>query len=255
MLKKMIDVTKNPRLIYTTRGRIITPLKDRYAAQIRTHYPDTRELELAITRQEARLPEIPEVELVIPDFMEQIVGEFTMEARQSPDVSQTSGVSARATIANYETLAASALRRALRLGESEAVPRMSDLPALQSSSAGKLELEYAGEERPENEIVEGLFKRASRKIFEATVPLEGVATVAEAFNQGWNVVVSARMPSEEYLDGLDEIPGLRDAAARLAGGDTPARMASAIEFILEGLHLTNRLNKSEVEAGARYQKR
>ena len=101
-------------------------------------------------------------------------------------------------------------------------------------------------------MTEGLIDRAVRVIFDARVPLEGVASVAEAFNQGWQVEVSGEMMADEYLVGLDEIPGLRVAAAQLAGGDSPARMASAIEFILEGLHLVNRLNKTETEAGLRY---
>ncbi len=249
----LVVASANPE-DYTTRGRIITPLKDRYAAQIRTHYPQTREIELAIARQEATTPAVEGVEIVLPNFMEEIVGELTFEARCSPDVSQASGVSVRMTIANYETLLASAARRALMLGEPEAVPRISDLPALFVSTAGKLELEYAGTEQSEEEVVNGLLKRATRKVFDTRVPLEGVASVAEAFNQGWNVEVSPEMGSSEYLDGLDQIPGLAEAAARLAGGDSPARMASAIEFILEGLHLSNRLNKSDSGRGVRYQK-
>jgi len=194
------------------------------------------------------------IDVHLPEFMTEIVGEVTFQARSSPDVSQTSGVSVRMTISNYETLVASAVRRALVLGESEAIPRVCDLPALFSSSSGKLELEYAGADQDEDEVVSGLVKRATRLVFDARVPLEGVASVAEAFNQGWNVEVSALMPSKDYLDGLDEIAGLREAAAQLAGGDSPARMASAIEFILEGLHLSNRLNKVEVDGQVRYQR-
>ena len=136
--------------------------------------------------------------------------------------------------------------------EAEAVPRISDLEALVTSTAGKLELEYAGEERSEGSVVRDLIKRATRLVFDAVVPLEGVASVVESFNQGWNVEVSADMPAEDYLEGLDEIRGLREVACRLAGGDSPGRLAAAIEFILEGLHLANRLNKTSVESGARY---
>ncbi len=249
----LVVASANPE-DYTSRGRIITPLKDRYRAQIRTHYPATRDLELEIVRQEARLPRVSGIELRMPPFIEEIVGELTFQARHSPDVSQMSGVSVRMSISNYETVAAAALRRALRLGESEAVPRITDLPSLLASTTGKLELEYAGTERSEDEVVEGLMNRAIRVVFDALVPLEGMASVAEAFDQGWNVEVSAAMASADYLDGLDEIPGLREAAASLAGADSDAGMASAIEFILEGLHLSNRLNKRESERGVRYQK-
>ena len=250
-LDVLVLASANPE-DYTSRGRIITPLKDRYAAQVRTHYPATRELELAIVRQEARAPEAPGVRLVVPSFMEDIVAELTLQARHSPDVNQSSGVSVRMSIANYETLLASAVRRALRQGEREAVPRVTDLEALVTSTCGKLELEYAGEERSEGEVVRGLLSRAVRTVFDAVVPLEGMASVIDSFQQGWKVAVAAAMRAADYLDGLDEIPGLREAAASLAGGDSPERLASAIEFLLEGLHLSNRLNKSETERGARY---
>ena len=250
-LDVLVVASANPE-DYTSRGRIITPLKDRYAAQIRTHYPATRELELAVVRQEARPPTAPGVQVSVPAFMEQIVAEITLQARRSPDVNQTSGVSVRMSISNHETLVANAVRRALRHGEHQAVPRVSDLEALVTSTAGKLELEYAGEERSESDVVRDLMRRATRVVFESAVPLEGVASVVESFNQGWNVEVSASMPARDYLEGLDEIRGLREAAAHLAGGAAPESLASAIEFILEGLHLCNRLNKSASHAGARY---
>jgi magnesium chelatase subunit I len=253
-LDVLVVASANPE-DYTSRGRIITPLKDRYAAQVRTHYPPTRELELAVVLQEAKLPRADGVALHVPGFLQDVIAEITLQARESADVNQTSGVSVRMSIANYETLAANALRRALRLGEAEAVPRISDLAALEGATAGKLELEYAGQERTPGEVVAGLVKRATKRVFDALVPAEGIASVVDAFDQGWKVEVSAAMPSLEYLEGLDAIAGLRDAAARLAGGDTPPRLASAIEFVLEGLHLANRLNKEEHEGRVQYARR
>jgi magnesium chelatase subunit I len=250
-LDVLVVASANPE-DYTSRGRIITPLKDRYAAQIRTHYPPTRDVELDVVHQEARIPEVGGVEVHVPAFMEQVLAEVTFQARSSPDVNQTSGVSVRMSISNYETAVANALRRALRAREGEAVPRLSDLEALETSTAGKLELEYAGADRSEVEVVRDLMRRAARVVFDALVPLEGVASVVESFNQGWKVEVSSSMPSSDYLVGLDEIPGLREAAARLAGGDSPPRLASAIEFVLEGLHLSNRLNKATTEGKAQY---
>jgi len=250
-LDVLVVASANPE-DYTSRGRIITPLKDRYAAQIRTHYPATRELELRIALQEARPPRVEGVHVAMPRFMEEIVAEMTLQARASPDVSQTSGVSVRVSIANYETLVANALRRALALGEREAAPRISDLPALEASTTGKLEFEYAGAGKDESEVLAELRKRAVKQVFDERVPGEGVASVVEAFNQGWNVEVSAGMASTEYLEGLDAIAGLREGAARLAGGSSPALLASAIEFILEGLHLSNQLNKSERDGRAVY---
>jgi magnesium chelatase subunit I len=242
-LDVLVVASANPE-DYTSRGRIITPLKDRYEAQVRTHYPTTRALELAVVLQEAELPACPGVSVHVPEFLQQVVAELTLQARQSADVSQASGVSVRVSIANYETLVAAALRRALRLHESEAVPRISDLPALESSTAGKLEIEYAGRETSESQVIADLVQRATKLVFDELVPLEAMAPVVESFGQGWKVEVGADFPSRDYLDGLDQIPGLREGAARLAGGDTPARLASAIEFLLEGLHLSNRLNKT-----------
>ncbi len=248
-LDVLVLASANPE-DYTSRGRIVTPLKDRYAAQVRTHYPETRELELAIARQEALWPAADGVALSVPRVMEEIVAELTLQARRSPDVSQSSGVSVRMSIANYETLLASALRRALRLGESEAVPRISDLAALEASTLGKLELEVGGRERAAGEIFQELVRRATKLVFDANVPLEGIAAVADAFQQGWKVEVGAELAAAELLDGLEQIPGLREGAARLAGGDSAAHLASAVEFVLEGLHLSNRLNKTVREGRA-----
>ncbi len=247
----LVVASANPE-DYTSRGRIITPLKDRYAAQIRTHYPKERALELAIVHQEAALPEAFGVSLFVPRFMEELVAELTFQARASPDVSQASGVSVRLSIANYETLAATALRRALRTGEGEAVPRISDLEALASSTTGKLELEVAGVERAESELFGDLLRRATRVVFDAAAPLEELEPIVEAFDAGWKVEVSSSMPASEYLAGLDQIPGLRAAAQRLAGSASPERLASAIEFLLEGLHLSNRLNKAPGPGGGLY---
>ncbi len=250
-LDVLVVASANPE-DYTSRGRIITPLKDRYAAQIRTHYPPTRELELEIAHQESELPEVDGVDVTLPPFMAEIVAETTFQARSSPDVNQTSGVSVRMTIANLETLVANAVRRALATAETEAVPRISDLFALDASTQGKLELEYAGADKEEIDVIHELRRRAVRTVFDERVPVEGVASVVAAFEQGWNVEVSAEMPADEYLEGLDAIPGLREGAAALAGGESAARLASAIEFLLEGLHLSNRLNKTEREGRTVY---
>ena len=237
---------------YTSRGRIITPLKDRYAAQVRTHYPQRRELELDIVRREVDLAGADGIALSMPSYMEDVVAELTFQARHSPDVNQASGVSVRMSIANYETLAANAVRRALSTGEDEAVPRVSDLPALLASTCGKIELEYAGGERGEADIVRDLTRRAVKVVFDERCTLEDLASLVEAFDSGWNVEVSAAMPSQEVLSGLDQLEGLREAAVSLAEGESPARVASAVEFLLEGLHLAKQLNKTERDRQARY---
>lgn len=250
-LDVLVVASANPE-DYTSRGRIITPLKDRYEAQIRTHYPRTRELERAIVQQEAELPLPDGVSLHVPEFLEELVAELTFQARRSPDVSQSSGVSVRMTIANFETLVASAVRRALRLGETEAVPRPTDLAALLPSTMGKLEIEYTGKERLDEDLFGDLVRRATKTIFDERTSPEALAPVLQAFEQGWQVEVSAELGARETIEGIDAIPGLREGAARLAGGDSPAHLASAVELVLEGLHLSNRLNKTVRDGRARY---
>jgi len=248
----LVVASANPE-DYTSRGRIVTPLKDRYAAQIRTHYPKTRELELAIVEQEAVIAGIEGVEVYIPDYMKRIVTELTFQARTSPDVSQSSGVSVRLSISNYETLVANALRRAMRHGDGQAVPRISDLGALRASTTGKVELEYAANSRSETEILDELQKRAVKIVFDALAgDVKTFKPIVDAFNKGWMVEINDMSPAKEFVEGMDKIPGLRDAALRLSGGDSAPRVASAIELILEGLHLHNQLNKNPAEHGAAY---
>jgi magnesium chelatase subunit I len=251
-LDVLVVASANPE-DYTSRGRIVTPLKDRYAAQIRTHYPQTRELELVVVEQEARVAGIEGVQIFVPPFMKKIIAEITFQARTSPDVSQASGVSVRLSISNYETLIANALRRAMRHGDGQAVPRISDLHALRASTLGKIELEYAANNRSEGEIVDELVKRATKVVFDAVGgDLAVYKPIIEAFNKGWMVEVTDMTPPKEFVEGMDKIEGLRAAALRLAHGDSAPRVASAIELILEGLHLGNKLNKSTTDRGVIY---
>ena len=251
-LDVLIVASANPE-DYTSRGRIVTPLKDRYAAQIRTHYPRTRELELRVVEQEAQVAAIEGVRIIIPEHMKQIVAEITLQARSSPDVSHASGVSVRMSIANYETLAANALRRAMRHGDGEAVPRVSDLRALSASMRGKLEFEMAANHKNEEEIVSELSKRATKVVFDAIAgDLTAYKAILAAFDKGWMVEVTDMTPAKEFVAGMDQIEGLRAAALRLAGGDSAPRIASAIELIFEGLHLSNKLNKKLSEQGVVY---
>ena len=251
-LDVLIVASANPE-DYTSRGRIVTPLKDRYAAQIRTHYPRTRALELRVVEQEAQVAAIEGVHTFIPEHMKQIVAEVTLQARSSPDVSHASGVSVRMSIANYETLAANALRRALRHGDGEAVPRVSDLRALAASMRGKLEFEMAVNHKNEEEIVSELSRRATKVVFDAVAgDLGAYKSILTAFDKGWMVEVTDMTPAKEFVAGMDQIEGLRAAALRLAGGDSAPRIASAIELIFEGLHLSNKLNKKLSEQGVVY---
>lgn len=238
----LIVASANPE-DYTSRGRIITPLKDRFDAQIRTHYPKDVETEIAILDQEVPATERDGCPVRIPDFIKTIVAALTFEARSAGDINQSSGVSVRATLNNYETLIANAERRAIVLGENEIVPRISDLHAVATSMLGKLEFEYTGEERSEQEAFERLVNRAVLSVFDQTFTPESLQDVVGYFEGGWGVEVSDQMPASEYLEGIGAIPGLRDAIDQLGPFESPALMASATEFVLEGLHLHQKLNR------------
>ncbi len=239
-LDVVLVATANPE-DYTNRGRIITPLKDRFGAQVRTHYPQDAKTEVAIARSEATVPEGP-VPVVVPGYMEEVVAELSQLARQSPQLNQRSGVSVRLTIANLETLSANALRRALRTGEPVAVPRVSDLSALSSSTEGKVEVE-ALEEGREGEVV---------------ARLVAAGVVVGSFTEEVVVHTGDDLASAEYLEVLRRQPALEQPVRDLAGpeaAESPALVASALEFVLEGLHLTKRLNKDASGPRALYRAR
>src|SRR5216684_2814493 len=245
----VIVASANPE-DYTSRGRIITPLKDRFDVQIRTHYPRTIEDEITIMEQEMPVFDREAAAVRIPDFMKEIVAHLTFEARGSNEINQSSGVSVRVTINNYESLVSNAEKRAVRLSEREIVPRVSDLHSILASTSGKIEMEYVGEDKKEDELVEKLINRAVLKVWDKYLKVEGLKKVTEHFEAGWGVEVSDRMRAEEYLEGIRQIPGLREAVAQLGPFESPGLMAAAIEFVLEGLHLHQKLNKDR--AGGRY---
>jgi len=249
----LIVASANPE-DYTSRGRIITPLKDRYYSQIKTHYPRVRDVEIKIMEQERRKASPEGYAVRIPEFMKEIIAEITLMARRSSQINQRSGVSVRMSISNYECLVSSAEKRAILLGEEEAVPRISDLSSIFASSTGKIELEYAGEDKGEAEIVDRLIKKGVREIFNEYFTLESLQDVVDVFNQGGRMEVSEAMSSREYLDVFREIEGLETRVKELGITDSPAMMASAIEFILEGLHLHNLLNKTEAGGKVIYRK-
>jgi magnesium chelatase subunit I len=238
---------------YTSRGRIITPLKDRFGAQIRTHYPEDAATEIAIIDQEA-MPsdETDGVPVHVPGFMKEIVAELSQLARRSSEVSQRSGVSVRVSIANAETLSAAALKRAVRLGEATAAPRISDLPAIVASTAGKIELETLGDEEREDRIVEKLVARATVNVFNRHFALSEMTPLIERFEAGAAAEVGEYVPSSTHEALVEEIAELRKAIGRLEVGESPASVASGVEFVLEGLHLNRRLNKDRRAGGVRY---
>ncbi len=245
-LDVMLVASANPE-DYTNRGRMITPLKDRFGAQIRTHYPLTVETEVGIARQEALVPPTSEgIDMVMPPFMEDLVATFTHLARQSSHINQRSGVSVRLTVANIETLMAAALRRALRLGEDEAVPRVSDLDALIASTAGKIEVESLDEDR-DAEVIDHLLRGAVLTVFKQRVSGEEIRQILDEFDEDLIANAGDDLPTSAYAELLGRSPALATSVAGLVGETSSAgTRASAAELVLEGLHLSKRLNKDTV---------
>jgi len=235
---------------YTNRGRIITPLKDRFGSQIRTHYPRRLEHEIAIMEAERSRFADEGVQTRSPAYMQQIVAELTQLARRSNDISQRSGVSVRTTICNYENLLSNALKRAIRLGEREAAPRVSDLGAIAASTSGKIELESLGD-ASEEKVVAKLLQRAVLNVFNRSFNLSELEAVIGAFAGGVAITVGDDVASADYAKQTAQVSGLQAAVAKLGATD-PASIASATEFLLEGLHLSKKLNKDLQAGHARY---
>lgn len=236
---------------YTNRGRIITPLKDRYGSQIRTHYPVTIEDEISIVEMEQRQFGGDEFDCYVPQYMEEIIAEFTHLARKSPDINQRSGVSVRVSIANYETIRSNAIRRAVKKGEKLAVPRISDLPYIRSSTTGKIELETI-EETKEDKIIENLLRKAVLNVFNHYYRLQELEEIIVQFSGGFSVEVSDTMSAKPYVRNVKEIMGMADVVSKVTDSEQPEAIASAVEFILEGLHVNKRLNKTRSEGKTIY---
>ena len=243
---------------YTNRGRIITPLKDRFGSQIRTHYPLEVDLEREIAIQEATIFDSGDNNVHVPEFMATIIATLTHLARDSSHINQRSGVSVRLSVANYEALVAGALRRSLISGETTVVPRVSDLGALTASTAGKVEIETLEEGR-DGEIVEHLIRSAVLAVFKELIDPASHRAVLDAFDEGAVVSAGDDIASADYVALLDQIPALSEVLSSLgfSAADLiePAMVASGVEFVLEGLHLNKRLNKEAVGGAGVYRAR
>ena len=243
--------TANPE-DYTNRGRIVTPLKDRYGAQIHTHYPLDPKDEIAIMDQErTKFPE--EDKLLIPDYMKEVLAEITVQARQSSEINQRSGVSVRVSISNFETLLGNAVRRAIRNGEEWACPRVSDLSFIVASFAGKIELETFEEGR-ESRVTDDLTRRAVLRTFGGYFDVDDLEPVVTAFDLGNSAETGSDKPAKEYPALVKKIDGLAQAVKKLTNDKRPEVIASAVEFILEGLHLSRKLNCDRSGTGAVYKR-
>ena len=235
---------------YTNRGRIITPLKDRYGAQVRTHYPQKIEHEIGIMDAEHH-PVPADFKVSVPAFMKEIIAEISRLARRSPDVNQRSGVSVRASIANYESMLANALRRSIVTSEDEVVPRVSDLPFVIPALSGKVEFETVEEGR-EDQIIDKLIQGAVVAVFNRYYNLGELEQVVNRFKAGVAVEVGDMTPSAEYVALVGQVEGMPAAVEKAGAGRSPAEVAAAAEFLLEGLHLNKRLNKDKVGGRVQY---
>ena len=250
-LDLMVVASANPE-DYTSRGRIITPLKDRFGSQVRTHYPLAAIEEIQIMEAEgSSMPE--DIDMVFPAFMKEIVAEMTHLARRSPHISQSSGVSVRMSIGNYENLAANAVRRAVRLSESVAVPRIADLRFLAPSTSGRVEIE-ALDEGKEEQVLERIQRAAISSVFSRYFAAGQFENLVARFDEGEIVEVGEAMPAAAYVRALGDAAELGTAMKRLQLPDRPEVKASVVEFLLEGLHLNKRLNKDELEGRALYRR-
>jgi magnesium chelatase subunit I len=239
---------------YTNRGRIITPLKDRFGAEIRTHYPVSLEAELALIHQEARLAwRDSDPGAVLPEHLVQVIARFTRLVRASPAVDSRSGVSARFAIAAAEAVAASAVRRAAISGEDQPVARVCDLPAVVSTLRGKVEFEVSEEGR-EQEVLDHLLRRATSDTFRSALGNADMTGLLARFSDGGIVETGDLVPAADLLRRIGEVAGLAKIMERLqmTGGESFGQAAAALEFALEGLYLMRRLSKESMDGGAIY---
>jgi len=231
---------------YTNRGRIVSPLKDRFGSQIRTHYPASHRCELQIVSQERyRFPE--EDKIFVPDFIGQILVEITRQARKHPQIDQTSGVSVRVTIGNMENVIANALRRLLRTTDRMAVPRMTDLDYIDASTCGKVEIDAFGSESKEG-LIRELVGRAVAAVFGRFFADYDFSAFLQNFKNDRSVVISDRIAGRDYRRQIDSLEGFAEIGRRL-GASNAETLAAALEFVLEGLHQSGRLARERGDDG------
>jgi magnesium chelatase subunit I len=239
---------------YTSRGRIITPLKDRFGAEIRTHYPQSLSDELALIRQEAQLAaDGSDPGAALPGHLVEVIARFTRLVRASPAVDARSGVSARFAIAAAESAAASAVRRSALTGEQTPVVRICDLPPVVTSLRGKVEFEVSEEGR-EQEVLEHMLRRATADTFRARLGSTDLSSLLALFEDGGTVETGELVPAADLLGRVGEMTGLARIMQRLGmeGSESLGHAAAAVEFALEGLYLMRRLSKDEIDGGAVY---
>jgi magnesium chelatase subunit I len=241
----LILFSANPTT-YNRSGKVIPQLKDRIGSTIQTHYPRERAAGIAIMKQEAGVELGGEYPVLVPPFMEEIIEQISISARKSKYVDHQSGVSARFTIANYRTMIASARQRGIRLNERPAVPRISDLAHILSSSLGKLELDMMGSHQmSERQVLNAITSEAIKVVFEEYVDEHGLSEIADVFGKGVKVEVGDMLPSALYAERLKRVPPAWTKAFEVNAAADAAVRASCVEFVLAGLYATDRISRSE----------
>src|SRR5271165_411786 len=241
----LILFSANPAT-YNRSGKVIPQLKDRIGSVIHTHYPRERQLGIEIMEQESRVDLCGEFPIVVPYFMREIIEEMSTVARKSKYIDQQSGVSARFSIANYRTMIASARHRGAILGERPAVPRISDLGHLYSSSLGKLELDMmSSHQMSERQVLDAIMAEAIQIVFEEYVEKNGLDEIVQVFGRGVKIEVGDLLPSSNYADRLKRVPPAWEKAFEVNASSDAGMRASCVEFVLAGLYATDRISRSQ----------
>lgn len=244
-LDVLILFSANPAT-YNRSGKVIPQLKDRIGSLIQTHYPLERGTGIEIMEQESAIDLGGEFPVIVPYFMKEIVEQISVCARKSKYVDHQSGVSARFSIANYRTMVASARHRGVRLGEKPAVPRISDLGHIYSSSLGKIELDMMGSQQmSERQVLEAILAEAIHTVFDEYVEKTGLEEIAQAFGKGVKIEVGDMLPSSHYAERLKRVPRAWEKAFEVNPSDSPAVRASCIEFVLAGLYASDRISRGQ----------
>ena len=248
----MLLFSANPST-YNRSGKVIPQLKDRIGAVIHTHYPRDRQLGMTVAAHEAAVDLGGDWPVIVPPFMHEVVEQITIAARSNRFIDQQSGVSARLSIANYQTMVASARQRAVRLGETPSVPRISDLGHLATSSLGKLELDLMGSHQmTERQVFDSILADAIATVFGEYVEQHGLDEIADSFRGGIKMEVGDSVPSAAYESIVGEIPAVWEKAFEVNSAANPAVRASCIEFVLAGLHATERISRLELHGRTIY---
>jgi len=241
---------------YNRSGKVIPQLKDRIGSLIQTHYPLERSLGIEIMEEQSGVDLGGEYPVLVPPFMKEIVEQVSVSDRKSRYIDQLSGVSARFSIANYRVMVASARRRGSLLGEKPAVPRISDLAHLTSSSLGKLELDMMGSQQmSEKQVLESVLADAVGKVFSEYVDKAGLDNIVEVFNKGVKIEVGDMLPSDTYAERLQRVPAAWAKAFEVNPAENLAVRASCLEFVLAGLHATDRISRHQKHGRISYEVR